>query len=502
MSIDTKFYENLVIRNNKYTGDVMIALEIVRKYIVDQNLILVGGFAIDVAMKMKGKKLYDEHVLPDYDFYSTRNHYDAYKIAELLYKAGLPNISVTNAKHPSTIRVRVNFQVVADVTYVPENIFTKLPTLLYRDMIIIHPHYQMIDQHRSLSLPYENAPRETILHRWKKDMVRYDMLWKLYPVKKIGKYNPVILSDNQFIYTKFLKGTCLNGFLGVLYWLHKAQLSGYKGYGYSKTNEHSIGSINIKSNMIMFKIPLDSHGVTVFCNDINKMRRLIISENSSVESFSLGDFKQKESLKERWYNRFLDKLSQKVIINNNWELIENEGEMIGAWSFSNNQASSSIDDKSDSIVWVSNLQHIMLYLLTNYILLKHLISTDRGDSFLEAYIICFNIVKWANDKYTAKNSDKYEPFLPTYKAYGRENFNDTTLNSKIILLEKTKAIKKQKLQPVNIYDSDLRKNRGLVKKTNYDFNHSKSYLYQFDGLSTKKYKSNKLLKIINIAKNK
>ena len=62
--------------------------------------------AIDYAMRLKGSKLYDDDVLPDYDCYSPNHHYDAYKIAELLMSSGLKNITVINANHTSTMRVR------------------------------------------------------------------------------------------------------------------------------------------------------------------------------------------------------------------------------------------------------------------------------------------------------------------------------------------------------------------------------------------------------------
>ena len=185
--LSKKEYENIIIKNDKFTEDTMIALGLVKKYIVKHKLLIVGGMAIDFALRLKGTKLYEDDVLPDYDFYSPNYNTDAYHIAEKLKKAGLENISVINANHVSTMRVRVNYTVVADVTYMPKSIYDHLPFIVYRDIRIIHPHYQMIDQHRALSYPYENPPWEVITHRWKKDATRYDMLYEYYPLKYTEK---------------------------------------------------------------------------------------------------------------------------------------------------------------------------------------------------------------------------------------------------------------------------------------------------------------------------
>ena len=189
--LSKKEYENIITKNDKFTEDTYIALGLVKKYVCENKLLIVGGMAIDFALRLKGEKLYEDDVLPDYDFYSPNYNTDAYHIAEKLKKAGLNNISVINANHISTMRVRVNYTVVADVTYMPKNIFDKLPFLVYRDIRIIHPQYQMIDQHRALSYPYENPPWEVITHRWKKDAGRYDLLYSYFPLKD-KDFNPNI----------------------------------------------------------------------------------------------------------------------------------------------------------------------------------------------------------------------------------------------------------------------------------------------------------------------
>ena len=188
----------VILFNHNFQKDTLDkALDYVKDYIKKHKLILVGGQAIDYALRKKKSKLYDDNHLVDLDFYSSYHVKDAYDIGEALsdmFPDG--NVSVINALHTSTMRVRINFQEVADITYVPEVLYKKLPTIMYDGYRIIHPHYQMIDQHRSLSLPFENPPFETALHRWKKDIVRYHLLKKFYPIVIDKKKKKITIAFN------------------------------------------------------------------------------------------------------------------------------------------------------------------------------------------------------------------------------------------------------------------------------------------------------------------
>jgi hypothetical protein len=184
-------YETLLFENDFQKNIIEDCLNVVKQFILDRQRILVGGMAIDFALRLKGDKLYNDNKLPDYDFWSPEFHKDAYDLADILANK-YDKVSAINAQHISTMRVRVNFVVVADITYCPENLYIKTKTLSYNGIRFIHPHYQMIDQHRALSLPYENPPRETIIgKRWKNDIERFEMLYKYYKIV-----------DNEFNYEK------------------------------------------------------------------------------------------------------------------------------------------------------------------------------------------------------------------------------------------------------------------------------------------------------------
>ena len=454
--LEKKDYENIILKNDKFTEDTEIALGLVKKYVIANKLIIVGGMAIDMALRLKGSKLYDDNVLPDYDFYSAKYHVDAYKIAETLNSAGLKNISVINANHTSTMRVRVNYTVVADVTYMPKTIFDKLPTLLYRDVRIIHPHYQLIDQHRALSLPYENPPWEVIIHRWKKDATRYDILYGYYPLtlQNVDEKQSVKLMSEIKISSILFKNQCISGFAGLLYWHQLAVKYGFK----EKTN---IGKISVDSGGIVVQIPEDSHGVSIYSDDINKLYSLIKTDQSVK--------------KERRYNRFLDKLPYKMILDNKWELFDNSGYMMSA-------------HKLDNFLYIANLQNIMLYMLTNLILLQKIKDVDRGNSFYIGYLLAQSIVQWAVGEYkksSESQTNKFMPFLPSIQVYGDIEISDSYLNAKRLFLEKLRERPKEHLQPMIIFPETFIK--GKIPEKYYEFKPTKSPILQFDGSETTKY---------------
>ena len=452
--LSKKEYENIIIKNDKFTEDTMIALGLVKKYIVKHKLLIVGGMAIDFALRLKGTKLYEDDVLPDYDFYSPNYNTDAYHIAEKLKKAGLENISVINANHVSTMRVRVNYTVVADVTYMPKSIYDHLPFIVYRDIRIIHPHYQMIDQHRALSYPYENPPWEVITHRWKKDATRYDMLYEYYPLKYTEKNEDELKLGNEITISSIVfKDQCLSGFAGLLYWEFYAKKMGYKNHNIS------LGKIQEDTGGYIIQIPVDSHGISVYSDNVIQLRDELVKKYDIKE--------------EHQYNRFLDKLPHKFILNNVYELFDNKGYMLSAYKTINN-------------IFIANLQNIMLYMLTNLIILTEINSiNNRGYSFYIGYITAQSIVKWAGDEYKKSPVKKYMPFLPSAEIYGTTEVSDSYINSKRQFLEKIHNKEKVKLQPEIIFPETFI--NGKIPDKYYKFQPDKSSILQFDGAETKKY---------------
>jgi hypothetical protein len=74
-----KYYKDLLIEKSAYYDEIVESLKIIEKFIKRDEKIIVGGQAIDFALKAKNLKgIYDENAMPDYDIFSDKHFDDAY----------------------------------------------------------------------------------------------------------------------------------------------------------------------------------------------------------------------------------------------------------------------------------------------------------------------------------------------------------------------------------------------------------------------------------------
>lgn len=175
-----KKYENIRFELSPDSKIIKQAIDIVHNFIADNGLILVGGQSMHYALSKKGMFLYPPETLPDLDFISPNNFTHAIEIAEILIKKGFKDVNIINAMHVTTRRVRIKNIVVADVTYVPQEIFITIPFMIYKDLKIIHPFIPITDQLKNISSPTINEPREVIFSRWEKDFKRLQLMFSIY----------------------------------------------------------------------------------------------------------------------------------------------------------------------------------------------------------------------------------------------------------------------------------------------------------------------------------
>ena len=177
-------------RHDLIAPQLETAFEIVRVFLRNKQRIIYGGTAIDFALRLKGTQLYSDarnEAYPDYDFYSPDHLDDAYALAAELHAAGLPNVSAIRAMHFQTMKVRVDFVPVADISFMPADVYALLEdklTLTYEGMRLVHPDFQRLDLHSALAYPFDNAPQESVFERLKKDVKRLNLLMELYPLTK------------------------------------------------------------------------------------------------------------------------------------------------------------------------------------------------------------------------------------------------------------------------------------------------------------------------------
>jgi hypothetical protein len=181
--LDTSAFKNTLIEHQESFSNFMIAQDVIKKYIQSHDCILYGGTAIDYALRLRGDKIYEDGEIPDFDFWTPNYIEVAYEILGILSTL-MPGVNIygTRAMFIRTMRISVGDNGwVADVSFIPRELFDRMPVLIYDGMRIVHPHAQFCDLHSSLSYPYDSAPREVVFARWKKDIERFNKLFAAYP---------------------------------------------------------------------------------------------------------------------------------------------------------------------------------------------------------------------------------------------------------------------------------------------------------------------------------
>ena len=214
-----KEYETTAQKKDKDRDMINNALEIVKEFIIRKKLILFGGLAIDYALRLKGDKIYPDEQRPDFDFFSPTSVDDAYELAQIFHDKGFEDVGAVRGIHIQTTKVRVDFCWVADIGYVPKQLYDKIPTIDYKGMRIVHPDYQRMDMHLAFCFPFSGAPREDVFHRWSKDIKRFNLLEKYYPIEdhspgNFTKYTavcPTPMTEKTF---------ALHGFAAYAYYMN------------------------------------------------------------------------------------------------------------------------------------------------------------------------------------------------------------------------------------------------------------------------------------------
>ena len=122
-----------------------------------------------------------------------------------------------------TMRVDLtgNNKFIADITYVPAEIYAQMPYLKYEGLRIINPSYQRADQHKALAMPFNGSPSEDVFSRWRKDIQRFNLIARYYPVEppagvdaaSFVTYAEVPVGYTRFVFSGVAAYACLLAFL-------------------------------------------------------------------------------------------------------------------------------------------------------------------------------------------------------------------------------------------------------------------------------------------------
>lgn len=234
--------------NNKERKDITnIILDFVRK----NKRKIYGGYALNNLVIDKNKKegFYKDYQTPDIDFYSPSPIEDLINLCNILNKAGYKRVIGKEARHIDTYTIFVNFQLYCDITYVPKNIYNRMPFKEVDTINYIHPFFMAIDYLRMITDPLASY------WRIEKSLKRMVLLQKHYPLPIINKPIEIINSTPDLdkavnLITDFLinnKSCIVIGFYAYDYFVAKSETKN-KNIKQITIPYHEIISTNYKTD--------------------------------------------------------------------------------------------------------------------------------------------------------------------------------------------------------------------------------------------------------------
>lgn len=158
--------------------------KIIKEYCIEKKRKLYGGFAWNLLIVQKNHtdKIYTDDKIADIDFYSPDPISDWYNICNLLHKKGFKYVLGEEAQHEETYSVKVNRIVFCDISYVPKNIYAKIPFFDIGGLLCINPSFATIDYFRMATDPLQSYWRFFDCSEDLKGFRRFYKLQKYYPL--------------------------------------------------------------------------------------------------------------------------------------------------------------------------------------------------------------------------------------------------------------------------------------------------------------------------------
>ena len=508
---NSKTYEDIQERKTQGFADIEKALEIVREFIVRKKRILYGGMSVDISLRLANHPgVYADDAVPDYDFYSPDIEGDADEIADILFKAGFEGVNAHNAQHATTRRVKINIvNNVADVSYMPKEVYDIIPTQMYKGMRVTHPLFQWMDIHRALSQPFEKPPHEVIAHRVHKDIKRYKLLYEIYgvPYKKEYMNNKDKMESMNIDYNIFKSKSIMLGGYQSYAILHTflGSMIDEKSLFYKTLDEvgtlSSIKELYNKTANINFKVDKENY-VFEFPNKkeiVNACKRIVIISDDFPE---ISVVIPNNASKNEYYEMFGDYLRPRTIIAHAkdymYEIFDNLGHIQPGYKLNEtfelmhqiNPSLPKIPKIIDNL-WTTGPQNVVLYALQKY----HDYNTPKDEKEFHLYMYQSGIwlietaEKIVNTLLNSSGIDKkglidmYKkmPFFLTTKSYGSENWSADYLSFiyyKTYMVRGIPGNEQIKTRPTYSYNPDR-------PHTEAKFDVESSFVFQMSGKRVK-----------------
>lgn len=165
-------------RKSANSEEIKQMISIVEIFIKQKKLICYGGTAINNILP-KQDQFYDKDIeIPDYDFFSHNALKDTKELCDIFVKNGFIEVEGKSGQHHGTFKVFVNFIPLADITFIPKELFTALKNESIRVGGILYapPNYLRMSMYLELSRPAGDVSR------WEKVLKRLTLLNKNFPL--------------------------------------------------------------------------------------------------------------------------------------------------------------------------------------------------------------------------------------------------------------------------------------------------------------------------------
>jgi hypothetical protein len=161
--------------------EVQEMIHILEDFLRKKNLVCYGGQSINEELPEEDRFYNKDVDIPDYDFYSPHALDDAKELADLYYKKGYKECEAKAGQHHGTYKVYVNFIPIADISYMPKELFQVIKSEAIRIGGILYapPNFLKMGMYLELSRPIGDNTR------FEKVFKRLTLLNKAYPLTSL-----------------------------------------------------------------------------------------------------------------------------------------------------------------------------------------------------------------------------------------------------------------------------------------------------------------------------
>jgi hypothetical protein len=160
------------------SAEIKRIIAIVENFLRKKQLICYGGTAINNILP-KQDQFYNKDIeIPDYDFYSADALNDCKELVDIYVNNGFQEVEGKSGQHHGTYKVFVNFIPVADISYIPKELYNALKkeSIKIAGILYSPPNLLRMNMFLELSRPIGDTSR------WEKVLKRLTLLNKNYPL--------------------------------------------------------------------------------------------------------------------------------------------------------------------------------------------------------------------------------------------------------------------------------------------------------------------------------